>query len=304
LEEPVEFIPTKCAICGTSGNSKKVYSANLDEKTFSIEVFSARRLPDRRHYQWVRCNVCELLRSDPILSVNLADLYGKSTFDYSSEVFGLQRSYVSVTKKALSPRKPSGSVLEIGGGNGFFLEAALDAGFSSAHAVEPSIEAVAASRVDIKENTIIDMMRPGLIPDNCHDVVAMFHVMDHLPDPLDTVKTCVASLKPGGTFVVAVHNFNSWSSRLLKEKSPIVDVEHTFLYTKKTASRLFAAAGLVNVRTGHYRNLYSLAYLVHLIPLPSRLKHAILNGALAKPLQKIKVSVPLGNMWVSGQKRL
>jgi len=300
----VEFIPTNCAICRTSGNSQRVYSANLDEKTFSVEVFSARRLPDRRHYQWVQCNTCELLRSDPILNVDLADLYEKSSFDYSSEVEGLKRAYVSVTKKAIAPRKPNGSVLEVGGGNGFFLEAALDAGFTSAHAVEPSIEAVAASRSDIKENTIIDMMRPGLIPDNSHDVVAMFHVMDHLPDPLDTVKTCVAALKPGGTFVVAVHNFNSWSSRLLKEKSPIVDVEHTFLYSKKTASRLFAAAGLVNVKTGSYRNLYSLAYLVHLIPLPNRLKLGILNSALSKPLQKIKVSVPLGNMWVSGQKPL
>ncbi len=298
----MEFIPTKCAICRTSGNSEEVYPANLDEKTFSVEVFSARRLPDRRHYQWVRCKTCELLRSDPTLSVDLADLYEKSTFDYSSEVSGLKRAYVSVTKKAIAPRKPSGSVLEVGGGNGFFLEAALDAGFTSAHAVEPSIEAVAASRADIKEKTIIDMMRPGLIPDNSHDVVAMFHVMDHLPDPLDTAKTCVAALKPGGTFVVAVHNFNSWSSRLLKEKSPIVDVEHTFLYTKKTASRLFATAGLVNVKAGSYRNLYSLAYLVHLIPLPSKLKVAILKSPLSRLLQRIKISVPLGNIWVSGEK--
>lgn len=300
----MEFIPTKCAICRTSGNSENVYPANLDENTFSVEVFSARRLPDRRHYQWVRCNTCELLRSDPILSVDLAELYEKSTFDYSSEVVGLQRAYVSVTKKAMAPRKPSGSVLEVGGGNGFFLEAALASGFSSVHAVEPSIDAVAASRADIKENTIIDMMRPGLIPDNTHDVVAMFHVMDHLPDPLDTVKTCVAALKPGGIFVVAVHNFNSWSSRLLKKNSPIVDVEHTFLYTKKTATRLFVAAGLVNIKTGSYRNLYSLAYLVHLIPIPKRFKLAILNSRLAKQLQKIKIFVPLGNMWVSGQKPL
>jgi 2-polyprenyl-3-methyl-5-hydroxy-6-metoxy-1,4-benzoquinol methylase len=209
-----------------------------------------------------------------------------------------------VTKKALAPREPSGSILEVGGGNGFFLEAALASGFTSAHAIEPSIDAVAVSREDIKANTIIDVMRPGLIPENSYDVVAMFHVMDHLPDPLETVKTCIAALKPGGTLVVAVHNFNAWSSRLLKEKSPIVDVEHTFLYTKKTASRLFTAAGLVNVKTGSYRNLYSLAYLLHLIPFPNRLKLTILKSALAKLMQKTRVSVPLGNIWVSGQKPL
>ena len=80
----MEFISTKCAICGTPGNADVVYKASLDESTFSVEVFSARRLPDRRHYQWVRCRNCDLLRSDPILNVDLADLYEKSTFDYSS----------------------------------------------------------------------------------------------------------------------------------------------------------------------------------------------------------------------------
>lgn len=298
----MEFISTKCAICGTAGNADVVYKASLDEKTFSVEVFSARRLPDRRYYQWVKCRNCDLLRSDPILNVDLADLYEKSTFDYSSEVNGLKRAYVYITKKALAPKKLSGSVLEVGGGNGFYLEAALDAGFSSAHAVEPSIEAVNASRPDIKQNTIIDMMRPGLIPDNSHNVVAMFHVMDHLPDPLGTVQVCASALKSGGTFVVAVHNFNSWSSKLLRRKSPIVDVEHTFLYTKKTVAELFKTAGLVNIRTGSYRNLYSLSYLVHLIPLPNRVKLGILNSGLGRILQKVKISVPLGNMWASGEK--
>lgn len=298
----MEFVATQCAICRTEGNSDVVYEANLDEAAFSVEVFSARRLPDRRYYRWVKCKKCSLLRSDPVQTVDLSELYQKSTFDYSSEIAGLKKAYVEITKKALSPKTPHGSVLEVGGGNGFYLEAALESGFTSAHAVEPSIEAVAASRPDIRQNTIVDMMKPGLVPDNSHDAVGMFHVMDHLPDPLETVKLCVSALKPGGTFVVAVHNFNSWSSRLLRAKSPIVDVEHTFLYTKSTAKKLFEAAGLVNIKTGSYRNLYSLAYLVHLIPIPSRLKLAILNSGLGRLLQKVKVSVPLGNMWASGQK--
>lgn len=298
----MEFVATQCAICRTESNSDVVYEANLDEAAFSVEVFSARRLPDRRYYRWVKCKKCALLRSDPVLTVDLAELYQKSTFDYSSEIAGLKKAYVEITKKALSPKTPQGSVLEVGGGNGFYLEAALESGFTSAYAVEPSIEAVAVSRPDIRQNTIVDMMKPGLVPDNSHEVVSMFHVMDHLPDPLETVKLCVSTLKPGGTFVVAVHNFNSWSSRLLRAKSPIVDVEHTFLYTKSTAKKLFEASGLVNIKTGSYRNLYSLAYLVHLIPIPSRLKLVILNSGLGRLLQKVKVSVPLGNMWASGQK--
>jgi 2-polyprenyl-3-methyl-5-hydroxy-6-metoxy-1,4-benzoquinol methylase len=298
----MEYTSTKCTICNTTGNSDEVYSANLDEQSFSVEVFSARRLPDRRHYRWVKCRSCKLLRSDPVLNVDLADLYQKSTFDYSAEIDGLKRAYIKITNKALSPLSPSGSVLEVGGGNGFYLEAAIDSGFSSAHAVEPSIEAVKSSRADIKKNTIVDVMRPGLIPDNKHDLVAMFHVMDHLTDPLDTLRVCVSALKPGGTFVVAIHNFNSWTSKLLRNKSPIIDVEHTYLYTKDTVKKLFESAGLKSIRTGTYWNRYSIAYLIHLIPLPNRIKVPLLGSSLGKILRKIKISVPLGNMWASGQK--
>ena len=85
-------IPTICPICETSNNSEEVYPANIDADTFSTEVFSARRLPDRKHYQWVRCKSCTLLRSDPILEVDLEKLYVESTFDYSSELNGLKKT--------------------------------------------------------------------------------------------------------------------------------------------------------------------------------------------------------------------
>ena len=90
-----------------------------------LKFFSARRLPDRRFYRWVKCLKCGLYRSDPVLNINLSDLYTKSTFDYGAEVNGLKKTYSLLVKKALLPGKPKGGILEIGGGNGFFLEKAL-----------------------------------------------------------------------------------------------------------------------------------------------------------------------------------
>lgn len=296
--------PTICAICRTEGNSTLVYPANLDEASFSTDVFSARRLPDRRHYQWVRCNSCGLLRSDPVFEIDLNKLYMESSFDYSSEVDGLKRTYIQITEKAINPKRPTGSILEIGGGSGFFLEAALDAGFEKVAGVEPSVQAVAASRSDIKPTMIIDMMKPGIIPNNSYDVVAMFHVLDHLPDSLATVFNCIAALKPGGTFVVAVHDEKSWSAWLMKEKSPIVDVEHTYLYSELTARKLFERAGLINIKSGAYWNFYSLAYLVHLIPISRALKTKVLDSRVGPLLAKIKIAALLGNIWISGQKAL
>lgn len=298
----LEYVATRCAICKTLGNSETVYDANIDDSALSPKVFSARRLPDRIHYQWVRCKTCKLYRSDPILKSNLSALYQKSTFDYSAELSGIKKTYVQITMRSLAPNRPQGSVLEVGGGNGFYLEAALDCGFSEGIAVEPSIQAVNKSRPDIRKNTIVGVMEPGLVENESQDFVAMFHVMDHLSEPLETVKACMLALKPGGTLVVAVHNINSWSARLLRSRSPIIDVEHTYLYSRSTAKHIFKTAGLVNIKSHSYSNHYSLAYLLHLTPFPQKPKAWILNSAIGRIFQKVQVSLQLGNMWISGKK--
>ena len=295
-------IATKCPICETLNNSVAVYPSNVDDQSFSTEVFSARRLPDRRHYQWVRCNTCTLLRSDPVLDVDLEKLYVESTFDYSTEVDGLKKTYLKLVLKALGKKRLRDSVFEVGGGNGFFLEAAKDGGFKNVAGVEPSTEAINVARADIKPFMIASMMKEHVLPDNSFEVGTMFHTLDHLTDPVSTLKDCFHALKPGGVFVVAVHNERSWSARLMGEKSPIIDVEHTHLYTRASGEALFRKIGFVEVKSGAYNNHYSLAYILHLIPISRTFRKKVLESSIGNLLSKIKVVVPLGNMWIAGTK--
>ena len=295
-------IATKCPICETLGNAVPVYPSNVDETSFSTEIFSARRLPDRRHYQWVRCNQCTLLRSDPVLDVDLEKLYVESTFDYSTEVDGLKKTYFNLVKKALGGKNFKKSIFEVGGGNGFFLEAAKDGGFANVAGVEPSTEAINAARADIKPHMIASMMKAGVLADNSFEVGTMFHTLDHLTDPVSTLKVCADALQKGGVFVVAIHNERSWSARLMGERSPIIDVEHTHLYTRKSGEALFKKIGFIDVRSGAYNNHYSLAYILHLIPISRTFRKRVLESSIGTLLSKIKVVVPLGNMWVAGTK--
>jgi SAM-dependent methyltransferase len=295
-------VPTCCPICETYGNSTIVYPASIDQESFSVEVFSARRMPDRRHYQWVRCNKCLLLRSDPVFDLDLEKLYVSSTFDYSMEVEGLSRTYFELLEKACDGNVQGKSLLEIGGGNGFVLEVALAGGFQRVAGVEPSIEAISAARADIKPRMIASIMKENLVPEGSFDVVAMFHTLDHLPDPVDTLKLAYKSLKVGGVMVVAIHNEGSWSAKLLRERSPIIDVEHTHLYSKKTAELIFTKSGFLNVTSGSYKNYYSLAYLIHLIPIPASVKRFILKSWFGALMHRLKTRVGLGNMYVIGSK--
>ena len=295
-------IATKCPICETLNNSISVYPSNVDDQSFSAEVFSARRLPDRRHYQWVRCNSCTLLRSDPVLDVDLEKLYVESTFDYSTEIDGLKKTYFNLVIKALGEKKLRKSIFEVGGGNGFFLEAAKDGGFRKVAGVEPSTEAISAARNDIKPHLIASMMKPGVLPSSSFEVGTMFHTLDHLTDPISTLRECLAALESGGVFVVAVHNERAWSARIMGERSPIIDVEHTHLYTRRSGEALFEKIGFVEVKSGSYNNHYSLAYILHLIPISRKFRKKVLESKLGNLLSKIKVIVPLGNMWIAGTK--
>ena len=101
---------------------------------------------------------------------------------------------------------------------------------------------------------------------------------------------------------MAVHNERSWSAKLMKERSPIIDVEHTHLYTRNSGEALFKKVGFIDVKSGTYNNHYSLAYILHLIPISRTLRKRVLESSIGTLLSKIKVVVPLGNMWIAGTK--
>jgi SAM-dependent methyltransferase len=294
-------LATICAICGTLENTQSIYPSTLDQNSFTAKVFSARRLPDRKHYQWVKCRSCSLYRSDPVQDIDLAKLYRDSTFDYSREIHGLKNSYRNLVLKAC-PNPIGKTILEIGGGNGFFLEEALEMGFSNLIEIEPSTESFNLAREELKKYFIVDTLKSGLVPDNSVDCAVSFHVLDHLPDPKSSLVIIHQTLRARGVVCIAVHNVNSISSRLLKDKSPIFDVEHTYLYSKKTIKSLLESAGFGKIKVSHYRNTYSLEYLIHLIPIPRNLKIKLLGSRTMKSLGKIRVTLPLGNIYAIGEK--
>jgi len=284
-------------------NSIEVFPANFDSESFSTQVFSARRVPDRRTFRWVICKACGQYRSDPVENLDLDSLYKDSTFDYSDESASLARTYFKLIQSGL--QNVSGkSIIEIGGGNGFVLDYVLKKGCGNILGVEPSTRAIESASPEVKPFMITSMFKRGLIPAEAFDCAAMFHVMDHLPDPLDVLIGLGESLKPGGVIVVAVHDVNSWSARLLKSKSPIFDIEHTYLYSKITVTNLFTTAGFTNVRVRAYWNVYSLKYLVQLLPIPRGLKAQLLNSFIGRTLGSITIPVPLGNMVAIGFKKI
>lgn len=290
----VPLVPTRCAICGTEGEADELYPANVDADALDDVVFSARRPPDGIHFRMVRCHTCGLIRSDPIVPADhLARLYASSHFD-ESEVPNLRQTYGRVLAELDRHGAGKDALLEIGSGTGFFLEEARAHGYRRTVGVEPSLEAAAEADRRPGVETVRDVMRPGLFPAGSFDVVCLFQTLDHLPDPASVLDECRRVLRPGGLVLAFNHDTSALSARVLRERSPIIDVEHTYLYEPRTMRRLFEARGYEVRAVGPVNNLNSVRYLLQLLPLPGPLKAAA--RVLLAPIGGARLWVPLGNL--------
>jgi SAM-dependent methyltransferase len=296
--------PTSCAICRTLGNADELYPATLTPDAFTAAVFSARRLPDRVHYRLVTCRACGLVRSDPVLGAEaLAKLYAASTFDYAGELDGLRATYGRALARVAELTPDRAGLLDVGTGSGFVLELAHDMGWSDVRGVEPSADAIGQASPDIRPRIAMDVMRAGLFEAGSFDAVTMFQVLDHMPDPAVLLEECRRVLRPGGVVLAFNHSVTAWSARLLGERSPIIDVEHTYLYSPRTMHRLFDEAGYEVLSITPARNTYSLSYLAQLLPLPDGPKARLLERLGRSRAGALRATVPLGNLCLIARRR-
>jgi SAM-dependent methyltransferase len=299
----VELHATRCAICGTTGNATELYPANFEPEALNPTVFSARRMPDNVRYRIVSCDTCGLVRSDPIADPEiLSQLYRQTPFDYTTEVDNLKQTYGRLLAGLARYGVRKGTLLEIGGGTGLLLEEALAQGYTEVHGVEPSVSAVALASPRVRPNIVCDIMRPGLFAPEQFDVVCLFHMFGLVPDPGALLDECLRVLKPGGLILCVNNNVRAVSARLLKERSPIIEIKHAYLYSPATMQRIFTAHGFAVCHVQSIWNRFTLHYLAHLAPLPRVLKRMLLGGLDRLPLGRFTVSLPVGNMELVAQK--
>lgn len=299
----LELVSTTCAICSTSNNASVLYKANFDLEAFNPAVFSARRIPDMIHYQIVRCNTCGLVRSDPVADADvLKRLYQQSSFTYSQDTPNLARTYGRYLRKLEKYKIPKHHVLEIGCGNGFFLEEALSQGFAEVTGVEPSPDAIEQANPVVRSKIVCDTLRPGLLPPNTFSVICLFQTFDHVSEPNLLLEECARLLRPGGVMLCLNHNVEAFSSRLLREKSPIIDIEHTYLYSPRTMKWLFEKHGLQVLEAGPAWNTIRLYSLFRLFPMPGEFKGKLLYFMDRAHLSEVAITGPLGNLYIIAQK--
>jgi SAM-dependent methyltransferase len=291
------LLRTFCPICETDEHDREVYGANFAPDALDPEVFSARRLPDRLHYRMVRCGSCGLLRSNPILPLEaLAQLYEKSHFTYAEEAIFARKTYARCLERVLPLVTRRGRLLEIGCGNGFFLEEALALGFEDVGGVEPSLEAIGAASERVRAKIKAGLYGRESFPKEHADVICAFQVFDHVSDQAVLLDAVREHLVRGGVALFVNHDAGALSVKLLGERSPIVDVEHTALFDQGTMRKIFEKKGFSVKETFSVENTYPVGYWARLAPLPRPAKRVALALLEATRLGRVPLSLKAGNL--------
>jgi len=296
------MIEVKCPICGEN-NCKTLYEANFKFENINPDVFSARRMPETCHYRMVECVDCKMVYSNPILEdEKLALLYRDSKFTYADEVENIKDSYGYYIKQLDKYISERGIFLEVGCGNGFMLERAKDLGYEEVWGVEPSLHAVENASPRVKVNIINDILKEGLFKEDYFDAICFFQVLDHIPNATEFINLCYKLLKPGGVVLCITHDIKGLQAKILGEKSPIVDIEHTGLYSKDTLQKIFSKGNFKIKEAFNVYNTYTLKYWILMVPFNKSLKNRILKIGDKMGITKKKIRIKPGNIGIIAQK--
>lgn len=254
-------------------------------------------------HRMVLCSGCDLVYVDsPPSQAALNTAYHKASYDSAEEADDAAKAYLRALKPTLSRLKRRESSLEVGAGNGAFLQHLQQAGFHAVIGVEPSIRAIEAAhahiRPSIREGVFVEAdFAPASL-----DLFCCFMTMEHVQDPKIVARSAMRLLRPGGAFVIVTHNYRSFVNRLAGRWSPIIDIEHMQLFSKRSLHHLFYSCEYQQIEIKSFKNTYSVSYWLRLLPIPKYLKDLILCLLSCIKLGKVKISLNVGNVMTIGFK--
>lgn len=191
-----DVAPLKCPMCGGAEFAHELTSTN--------------------GYDVVRCRGCRLVFVDARKAPPPAELYpafeqtdtaAQRSARQALSLFTLQRA------KVVEAAKPKGRLLDYGAGSGAFARFMAGRGFEAVGLEpyslgttleEPNLRLVRAPLADVKASL------------GTFDVITMWHVLEHLMNPVELLSELRTMLAPGGVLVVSVPNFASWQSEVFK----------------------------------------------------------------------------------------
>jgi len=290
-----------CPICD-SHDTKKFLNKNINLQKTNKFSFSSRKIPEFMNYELLRCNSCTLIYALDIPEQNqVKDNYRNSVFVSSVDAEDASNTYFQTIKSKIK-FKNYDHAIEIGAGSGSFIDKLKILGFKNIIGIEPSISSINNAKDEIKENLINDIFETANIDNNFSDLVCCFMTMEHVHDPILTIKKSYDVLRNEGKIVLVTHDCDHILHKILGKKSPIIDIEHLQLFSSMSVKKILEKNNFKNIKIFNFKNSYNLSYWISLLPLPKFIKKIIQKFFKFFKLSNLKFSLNVGNIMISAEK--
>ena len=255
----------KCNICG-SEDYKVIHEGLKDDESVDLErkkiyASSSNIVGNDRI---VQCRKCSLKYVTPQLEPQeIINAYSEG----SDEKFVSQNKWRMITfkrclnevEKATGGRK--GKILDIGTAGGAFLKVAKESGWE-VYGIEPNkwLGNWCKENYGIEiENRTLEKTK---FKPNTFDVITLWDVLEHVPDPTDTLNRCRSLLKEDGLLIVNYPDMGSLPAKLMRSKWVFLLSVHLWYFTPKTMKKILEKTGFEPTLFKNHWQTLSLGYLV------------------------------------------
>lgn len=270
----MDYITRHCPACGSQKANQAIISDKCAEKTEMTELESCWRgfFKEKVIFSYYRCECgllyCPIFFNDAQLQYLYANMEDNTANVPVSVLSKTQKKYFSELKKH---SRLTGSYLELGPDIGLFAKCALNEkeSFEKYWFFEPN-KAVWNTLTDEFKNSEVklsaSMSNFDEVPDNSISVCTAIHVLDHLIDPVDTLRALKKKMTQDGRLLFVTHDERSMLARLLKKKWPPYCLQHPQLFNPASISALLKKAGYQVVQVKKCYNYFPVMYLLkHLL---------------------------------------
>ena len=205
-------------------------------------------------YAYARCRACGTLFVTPLPDLaEIAAVYlGPRYHDVAADEAPRMRAEAAARARILHDHGVR-ALLEVGCGPGYFLDACRDLGIA-AEAVDraPNAQAARDRGHRVHDRWFADHGPP----EPRYDAVALWEVLEHVPDPQDMLLQARAWLRPGGLVALSTPSASGLPARLLGRRFPMLTPpEHLEIFSRRGLARLLAGARLRPLRWTSFSGL-------------------------------------------------
>lgn len=160
--------------------------------------------------------------------------------EYRKERFGRER--IGLIRQFLPSDRKNPRLLDSGCGTGWFLEVAAENGFNIAgQEFGRDLANYTSQKLGIQ---VWSCSLPEIPIDEKFDVITMFDVIEHVPDPFLVIRSIYERLSPGGIALFFTPNLDSLGFWKLKDQSSLVmPAEHLYHFTRSSLETALTREG-------------------------------------------------------------